>query len=34
MLQLFGERGGSKRPVTADVDPSEEDHERHASPPR
>jgi hypothetical protein len=33
VLQLFGERGTSEDPVTADVDASEKNHECHAFPP-
>ena len=33
VLQLFGERGRSEGPVTADVDPSQKNHECHAFPP-
>jgi len=33
VLQLFGERGGSEVSVTADVDPSQKNHECHACTP-
>ena len=33
VLQLFGEHGRSEVPVTADVDPSQKNHECHAFPP-
>jgi hypothetical protein len=33
VLQLFGERGRSEGPVTADVDPSQKYNECHAFPP-
>ena len=33
VLQLSGERGRSEGPVTADVDPSQKNHECHAFPP-
>ena len=29
VLQLFGERGGPERPVTADVDPSQKNDDCH-----
>jgi hypothetical protein len=32
VLQLFGERGRSEGPVTADVDPSQKNHECHTFP--
>jgi len=33
VLEFCGERGRTERPVTADVDPSQKNHERHALPP-
>src|SRR3972149_2604717 len=33
VLQVFGERGRSEGPMTADVDPSQKNHECHEFPP-